>query len=330
MLTIHRVWFALGVLILAAVVAICVARPATAQTAQVTGDYDGWHDSAGVDAFYTWLSGYSGQKYAHEFVEHRYGWPTIGNCMWSGWGTWVNADDANRRLTMSLPLLPTSSSGDFVGLTVGRYDSYFRQCASQLKNGGGTADTIVRLGWEMNGNTFPWAIPPNNPIALAYYKLGFARVVNVMRAANPSLKIEWEPNAALDYSGYTIEQMYPGDSVVDYIGATAYDYCNERCTSNTVDGRWTAWVGNGVNDNGLQHSYNFATAHGKPITQTEWGLWPATRFPGGGGDNPQYVTLMAQWLRNHGAAHNIYNNTGEHLLDNYPNAKAQFKTEFGV
>jgi hypothetical protein len=297
----------------------------------VTGIYEGWHDVAGVDAFYSWLgAGYTGEKWAHEFVDHNFGWGAVGNCLDSGWSNWVNADNAGRRFSLSLPLLPTSNPGDFAGLAAGSYDAYFTQCATALKNGGGTADTVIRLGWEMNGNTFPWAIPPNNPTALSNYKAGFSRIVNAMRAANPSLKIEWEPNAMLDYSGYTLEQMYPGDDVVDYIGATAYDYCNERCTSNTPDGRWQAWVGNGTNDNGLQHSYTFATSRGKKINQTEWGLWPASRSPGGGGDNPQYIINMANWLRDHGAAYQIYNNVADWHLDNYPQAKAEFQRQFGA
>jgi len=79
----------------------------------------------------------------------------IGSCLWKGWASWVNSDDPERRFTLSLPLLPSSSAGDFAGVARGHYDVYFRRCAARLKDGGGTADTIIRLGWEANGNTFP-------------------------------------------------------------------------------------------------------------------------------------------------------------------------------
>lgn len=300
----------------------------------VTGIYMGWHNWTGVDSFYSWLSGYHGQKLAHEFVDNQYGWGTIGNCLDPGWSTWVNTDDANRRFSMSLPLMPSSDPGDFAGVAAGTYDSYWQQCASQLQNGGGTSDAIIRLGWEANGNTFPWAIPPNNSTALSNYKAAFAHVANVMRATDPNLRFEWNMNAALDYSGYTLEQMYPGDSVVDYISATAYDYCNSTCQGNglgnTDSNRWNSWVGNGTNDNGLLHSYNFAKAQQKPINETEWGLWPTTRSPGGGGDNPLYIDHMHDWLTAHYGAYQIYNNVSDHLLDNYPNAKAEYQAKFGV
>lgn len=298
----------------------------------VVGEYAGWHNWTGVDSFYSWLSGYSGEKWAHEFVDHNYGWSTIGDCLNSGWSNWVNVDDAHRRFSMSLPLMPTSTPGDFAGVLVGTYDSYWRQCANELKSG--PADTVIRLGWEANGNTFPWSIPPNNTTALNDYKAAWAHVVNVMHSVDPNLKFEWNMNAMLDYSGYPLEQMYPGDDVVDYVSASAYDYCNERCQANgqgnTFNNRWNSWVGNGIDDNGLQHSYNFAIAHGKQINETEWGLWPAGRAPGGGGDDPQYIDAMSSWLSNHGAAYEIYNDVSDHALNNYPNAQAEYKIQFGA
>ena len=65
----------------------------------------GYHDTSSLDSFYSWL-GYTGTQYAHEFVDHRYGWSPIDDCAWQGWKDWVAKDDAKRRLTISLPLLP--------------------------------------------------------------------------------------------------------------------------------------------------------------------------------------------------------------------------------
>lgn len=90
--------------------------PATSDA--IVGVYEGWHDSSGVDAFYSWL-GCTGPQYAHEFVDHRYGWSTIGSCVWPGWRDWVVADGVNRRLTVSLPLLPESHAGQFAAVARG-------------------------------------------------------------------------------------------------------------------------------------------------------------------------------------------------------------------
>ena len=84
-----------------------------------------------------------------------------------------------------------------------------------------------------------------------------------------------------------------------------------------------------ADDNGMIHHANFATLHGKPKTFTEYGLWPSTRSPGGGGDNPVFIRRMAQWMRDHAAAYHVYNEGhGDHSLNNYPNAKAAYREEF--
>lgn len=311
----------------------------------IAGVYGGYQNSANVDSFYSWL-GYPGEKYAHEFIGHEPtdgGWPTIGNCMWDGWATWVSQNNANRRLTMSLPMLPEASRGDFAGITQHKYDSYFAACADNLERGGGTADTIIRLGWEANGNTFPWRIDLDGGPGSATqaevddYKAAYRHIVGVMKQANPSLKFEWEMNVTLDDAGRPLEELYPGDAYVDYVGLAVYDYCISGCTSNTVDGRWNNLVEPppvGGANNGLRHHAQFAASRGKPISFTEYGLWPVARPPGGGGDNEIFIRRLADWMRQKGAAYHIYNEAhSDHTLLNssqYLKGRAEYKTQFGT
>jgi hypothetical protein len=233
--------------------------PPPTSRAPITGIYEGWHDPAGVDTFYGGL-GYSGEQYAHEFIDHRYGWSTIGSGVWSGWKDWVAADNRNRRLTVSLPLLPTSSAGDFQGIVDGRYDPHFRQFAQGLQNTA-AEDTIVRLGWEMNGETFPWAVNSSN---VGTYKAAYRHAVDVMEAVEPSLQWEWEPNVTLDAARLPFEQLYPGDTHVDYIGLAVYDYHWSSGTADPgIDVRWR-WLqdpdSNRVDDSGMVHHVRFAAA----------------------------------------------------------------------
>jgi hypothetical protein len=294
-----------------------------------TGIYGGWHDTAGVDAVYKRLD-YSGEQYAHEFIDHNFGWSAIGSGVWPGWKDWVAADNPNRRLTVSLPLLPTSHAGDFQGIIDGKYDSYYRQFAQGLQNTA-AEDTIVRLGWEMNGNTFPWRVNSSN---VETYKAAYRHAVDVMEAVEPSLEWEWEPNVTLDAAGLPFEQLYPGDAHVDYIGLAVYDYHWPSGSADPgIDVRWK-WLQdpdpNRVDDNGMIHHVNFAALHGKPITFTEWGLWTKGQ-EGGGGDDPEFVRRLAEWMRYHGAAHHIYNEgNSKHSLNQFPNAQAVYKQEFGV
>jgi hypothetical protein len=303
----------------------------------IVGVYEGWHDAAGVNSFYSWLGYTGGEQYAHEFVDHRYGWSAIGDCAWNGWIDWVAADDVKRRLTISLPLMPATHAGQFEAVGRGDFDSYFRQCANSV-NGTAADDMIIRLGWEMNGNTFPWRVDVDGGAGaatdaeVANYKAAYRHVVQVMNAANPELQFEWEPNVTLDDAGRSLEDLYPGDDVTDYIGLAVYDY-NICGFPNTVDGRWNCLqdpIANRADDNGMIHHASFAAAHNKPMTFTEYGLWTTTRSPGGGGDNPIFINRMADWIQSHRVAYQIYNEGhSDHSLNNYPNSKVAYQLRFG-
>ena len=311
--------------------------PPPSTSKAIVGVYEGWHDAAGVNSFYSWLGYTGGEQYAHEFVDHRYGWSAIGNCAWQGWIDWVAADNVKRRLTISLPLMPATHAGQFAAVARGDFDSYFRQCANSV-NGTAADDMIIRLGWEMNGNTFPWRVDVDGGAGaatdaeVANYKAAYRHVVQVMNAANPELQFEWEPNVTLDDADRPLEQLYPGDDVTDYIGLAVYDY-NICGFPNTVDGRWNCLqdpIANRADDNGMIHHASFAAAHNKPMTFTEYGLWPATRSPGGGGDDPIFINRMADWIQSHRVAYQIYNEgNSDHSLNNYPNSKAVYQLRFG-
>jgi len=289
--------------------------------ATVVGVYGGWRDADRVDSFYSWLD-YPGEHYAHEFIDHRYGWDTIGAGGDPIWVNWVAADDANRRLTVSLPLVPVQSAGDFAGVASGRYDSYFRSFARSVA-GTPAEDTIVRLGWEMNGNTFPWAVNRSN---VGDYKRAWNHVVPVMKQEAPKLRFEWSPNVTLDAAGMTFSEMYPGDATVDYIGLGIYDYHWPSGSSDPgFDVRWD-WLQNSVN--GMKDHRDFAASHGKPMAYTEWSLWPQGQV-GGGGDDPRFIRAMADWFCSNPVAYQVYNEGHfKHSLNNYPNSKAAYKEEF--
>ncbi len=267
----------------------------------VTGIYDGWHDTAGVNAHFSWLGGadgYQGIQQAHEFMDHQT-WADFDNASshFGGWKTWVEADNVNRRFSVSMPLLTFSNDKQFAACASGSFDSHFASVATYMHD---TAleDTIIRLGWEMNGNGpyangWPWSIAGQN---LADYKACYQRAVTTMNNIEPSLEFEWEPNVTKDAARLTLEQMYPGDAYVDYIGLGLYDYCTFTCTSDTVDGRWNMLQDpeTGVaEDNGMLHHKEFAAAHAKPMTYTEYGLWEE---PMGGGDNPEFIRRMSAWM----------------------------------
>ena len=80
------------------------------------------------------------------WVEMRRSIPWIVKC-------WADSDIA---LTLSVPMLPRGNAGTLREGADGAYDAIFIQTANALVRYG-LHDTVVRIGWEFNGNWMPWA-----------------------------------------------------------------------------------------------------------------------------------------------------------------------------
>ena len=103
----------------------------------------------------------------------------------------------------------------------GQYDTQWRTLANNLVSYG-LCETILRLGWEFNGNWFAWGAPGKE----AQFAGCFRRVVSSMRAAQPgaSFKFDWNPTEDIVWwSQAQIDAAWPGDAYVDFIGVDAYD-----------------------------------------------------------------------------------------------------------
>jgi hypothetical protein len=106
-------------------------------------------------------------------------------------------------------------------------------------------------------------------------------------------------------------------------------------------GGYTAVAPNAINGQGFQgYGLNWLVAfgkeHGKEIGLPEWGL-DSSATNGGGGDDPYFVTQMANWIKAYATGPVIYwNYAGGTLpldIPNYtsggtPNATAAFKAAF--
>ncbi|MEU8434243.1 glycosyl hydrolase [Streptomyces sp. NPDC029216] len=161
----------------------------------------------------------------------------------------------------------------------GEYDRHFRRLAERLV-ALGVPDTVIVLGWEMNGITYTHRCGPDPENWKAYWN----RVVNTMRSVpGQQFKFDFTPNRGTDAIAWT--KCYPGDDVVDIIGMDSYDQGPGRTFDDHVSQPY-----------GLQQHVDFAKAHGKRISYPEWGLFR-------NGDNPEYVRRMLQWIEQH---HPIY------------------------
>jgi hypothetical protein len=300
------------------------------------GMYIGFNGSSTLDAYETANNVFI--PLGHEFGDQtQWSFFTSGT-NFTAWNTWVGAK-AGRRFSYSAPLLTVNDSGasqaaKYVSLAAGTFDTHFTSLGNAFAAKANLTNSIVRLGWEFNGNSRAWAVPPSDQTTLDNYKAGFTRACAALKAACPTLKIEWCPNTQLDYTNRTFDDMYPtaADSYIDYIGIGLYDYYwpGGTPTHATV---WN-WLKNGQTGvNGLANQVSLARAKNKQLGHTEWGLWKVEATgTTGEGDSPAFMRDLYDWYEQNGYSYTVYNNVdaeGDHKLDYYPQSKAAYLYRFG-
>lgn len=277
---------------------------------------------------------------AHEFGDSRYWSYFETGTNFGSWAGWVAAR-AGRRFSYSCPLLPGLDDPDlthpqkYAKLAAGDYDSHFTLLGQTFAGYPALHDTFVRLGWEFNGAAWPWSVPPDDQTTLNNYKTGFNRAAAALKAACPTLQIEWCPNCQLDYTDRTFADMYPGNTWIDVIGIGAYDYYwpggapGWPGTPQTPDDLWRFIRDGARGHNGLRDQVALARANGKQLAHTEWGVWDLdTAFAFGGGDNPHFIDRIADWHEQHRYLYQVYNNfnpgDSRHFLDDFPETKNRY------
>ncbi|WP_246459067.1 glycoside hydrolase family 26 protein [Streptomyces himalayensis] len=198
------------------------------------------------------------------------------------WARWRRAQD-DRMFVLNVPMLERNEEGlsdDEVRSLLrqgarGDFDDHFRELAKRLVRLG-VPDTIVVLGWEMNGTTYTHRCGPDPESWKAYWN----RIVNAMRSVpGQKLTFDFAPSRGTDAVPWT--RCYPGDDTVDIIGMDSYDQPPAETFDEQVKGPY-----------GLQAQIDFAAAHKKEISYPEWGLFR-------NGDNAVYMRGMLEWFDAH-------------------------------
>lgn len=176
-----------------------------------------------------------------------------------------NEDHVSDRRVRSL--LRSGARGDF--------DKHYAALARNLVDLG-VPDTVIVLGWEMNGTTYTHRCGPD-PTAWKTYWRG---IVAAMRSVpGQKFRFDFAPNRGRDAVPWT--HCYPGDDVVDIVGMDSYDQPPGTSFDDQVRAPY-----------GLQHQVDFAAAHNKAISYPEWGLFR-------NGDNAEYTRRMLDWIAQH-------------------------------
>ncbi len=231
-----------------------------------------------------------------------------GNWQLPEWQKWKNKNPEKRRLILSVPLLPGdwnrsgSKSPDEPGPVShqaganGEYNKYFAELAQNLVNYG-LGDSILRLGWEMNGGWYTWRCAKEYDAFKNYWK----NIVETMRAVPGAEKLEFCWNPALSWQQFPADLCYPGDEYVDYIGLDVYDESwaknsyplTEDMTPEEIERRrdvaWNDWIYGG--NFGIKWLIEFGKKHNKPICFPEWGI-SKRKDNHGGLDNPKFIERM--------------------------------------
>jgi beta-mannanase len=192
-------------------------------------------------------------------------------------------------LSIALPLNVDTPGSTLADVAAGTYDSYYTSLLSYVV-AHGRASSFVRLGWEFNGDWYPWAA--HDPVA---FKAAFRHVSSLIHRISPKLRVEWNGNFGYSQVKHNpFSALYPGDSYVDIIGVDAYDRKWFKVTNEAGWQRYLQLVG------GLNQWFAFAMKHHKRFSVPEWAL-----FSDGGRDNAYYIAKMHQFFQQH-AAHLAY------------------------
>ena len=267
-------------------------HPAEAEAATIpshqAGVYVDWGNPNGresnVEAFEKWL-GRSGLL-ALDYMPGDSWQNFTATAKWLP-GYWWQYNH-NRNLVWSIQL--TMGDTSLAQVAAGQEDSAYRYVASQIARA--QPNAIIRIGWEANGDWFPWSAAAGRQ---KDYIDAFRHVAAIFKAASPGFLIDWCVNFGQVKA--RPEQMYPGDDVVDVIGMDIYD--KNPMSKIRPEAAWQNYL-NGPY--GLNWHKQFAAQHNKPMSYPEWGV-------GQEGDNPTFMAGMAQWIKANNVLYNVYWNT---------------------
>lgn len=255
-------------------------------------------------------------------VDVAVAWPDLGS--WSSYTTQPNSiyaafSGAPFPIVWGISPIPFDGGvSTMAACAAGDYNSNWTDFANTMV-AYGLDNSIIRLGWELNGDWYPWGGDPN-------FVAAWQQIVNTVRPIAPGLQWDWNVNIGSNngFPGDAVLGAYPGDTYVDIIGVDAYDKGGVT-PDYVVDGAYA-----------LQYWLNFAVAHGKKLSLPEWGVW--TTANQGHGDDPDYITAVGTFLANNASniAFDAYFNDAEASIgnslynpDQNPNSAAVYLNLFG-
>jgi hypothetical protein len=207
---------------------------------------------------------------------------------WGNRATWNDITDPGflykqwkgtaKTMAFGVAMLPEHVAGvSLQACAAGDYNAHWRQFGTTIASYG-LGRSIIRLGWEFNGNWYLWQA--TNP---ATWAACWRQIVTSARETAPDLQWDWNVNRGISAGLADPTRAYPGDAYVTTVGVDSYD----MWPGATSAANWNTQL-NGPQ--GLNYWLAFAKAHGKKFAVPEWDNVTTGGSPGG--DNPAYVKDM--------------------------------------
>ena len=129
-------------------------------------------------------------------------------------------------MVFGVAMLPENVPGVSIqACASGAYNSYWRQFGTNI-SAYGLGKSIIRLGWEFNGNWYIWQA--SNPTAWAEC---WRQIVTSARSTAPGLQWDWNVNRGVSAGLADPTLAYPGDAYVNTVGVDSYDMWPPATTS---------------------------------------------------------------------------------------------------
>jgi hypothetical protein len=212
---------------------------------------------------------------------------------------WVAADPTHHQLIDTQDLIPDSEATNpnwTAECAAGDYNSYATQFAATMV-AAGLGSAVIRLAHEMNGSWYNDSLG-STQAQWTQWDQCWDQEVSSMRAVPGShFLFDWNVNA--NVRDIPLADIYPGNAFVDIIGIDAYDETGLSIPAVGQSGRFQALANE---PDGLNAVAAFAISMGKPLSIPEWGTVINQ------GDDPAYVTGMAQFVANNDVAYQSWFN----------------------
>lgn len=214
------------------------------------------------------------------------------------WSQWATAPGTSRRLIITQNLFPSSLVGtDWLQRgAAGDFTQYATQLAQSLV-AAGLGNSVIRLSPEANG-TWKQDSLGTTPAQWHLWDEFWSKTVLAMRAV-PGAHFAFDWCVSALWRALPLNEIYPGNKVVDIIGVDAYD------TGNLGSTDAARWAHVDTAPFGLEAIRNFARAQGKPLSVPEWGV-SLKSMSDGFGDDPTFVAGIAKFVQDNNVAYQSY------------------------